>query len=109
MIVSRKNLIWHIEVKQLFDDGRTVTRNDLLNYSTTEIVSEQLDKVYKDKVNYHYYIPIDGTSYYRGMKVSLGNDLKPGNNYKIEILVWLESENHSDFKSNTVTLRNYQK
>lgn len=103
------NLIWHIEVKQLFDDGRTVTRNDLLNYSTTEIVSEQLDKVYKDKVNYHYYIPIDGTSYYRGMKVSLGNDLKPGNNYKIEILVWLESENHSDFKSNTVTLRNYQK
>ena len=103
------NLIWHIEVKQLFDDGRTVTRNDLLNYSTTEIVSEQLDKVYKDKVNYHYYIPIDGTSYYRGMKVSLGNDLKPDNNYKIEILVWLESENHSDFKSNTVTLRNYQK
>lgn len=103
------NLTWHIEVKQLFDDGRTVTRNDLLNYSTTEIVSEQLGKVYKDKVNYHYYIPIDGTSYYRGMKVSLGNDLKPGNNYKIEILVWLESENHSDFKSNTVTLRNYQK
>lgn len=103
------NLTWHIEVKQLFDDGRTVTRNDLLNYSTTEIVSEQLDKVYKDKVNYHYYIPIDGTSYYRGMKVSLGNDLKPDNNYKLEILVWLESENHSDFKSNTVTLRNYQK
>lgn len=103
------NLTWHIEVKQLFDDGRTVTRNDLLNYSTTEIVSEQLGKVYKDKVNYHYYIPIGGTSYYRGMKVSLGNDLKPGNNYKIEILVWLESENHSDFKSNTVTLRNYQK
>ena len=102
------NLTWHIEVKQLFDDGRTVTRNDLLNYSTTEIVSEQLDKVYKDKVNYHYYIPIDGTSYYRGMKVSLGNDLKPDNNYKLEILVWLESENHSDFKSNTVTLRNYQ-
>lgn len=103
------NLTWHIEVKQLFDDGRTVTRNDLLNYSTTEIVSEQLGKVYKDKVNYHYYIPIDGTSYYRGMKVSLGNDLKPNNKYKIEILVWLESENHSDFKSNTVTLRNYQK
>lgn len=103
------NLTWHIEVKQLFDDGRTVTRNDLLNYSTTEIVSEQLDKVYKDKVNYHYYIPIDGTSYYRGMKVSLGKYLKPDNNYKLEILVWLESENHSDFKSNTVTLRNYQK
>lgn len=103
------NLTWHIEVKQLFDDGRTVTRNDLLNYSTTEIVSEQLGTVYKDKVNYHYYIPIDGTSYYRGMKVSLGNDLKPDNNYKLEILVWLESENHSDFKSNTITLRNYQK
>lgn len=103
------NLTWHIEVKQLFDDGRTVTRNDLLNYSTTEIVSEQLGTVYKDKVNYHYYIPIDGTSYYRGMKVSLGNDLKPDNNYKIDILVWLESENHSDFKSNTVILRNYQK
>lgn len=103
------NLTWHIEVKQLFDDERTVTRNDLLNYSTTEIVSEQLGTVYKDKVNYHYYIPIDGTSYYRGMKVSLGNDLKPDNNYKLEILVWLESENHSDFKSNTVTLRNYQK
>lgn len=103
------NLTWHIEVKQLFDDGRTVTRNDLLNYSTTEIVSEQLVTVYKDKVNYHYYIPIDGTSYYRGMKVSLGNDLKPDNNYKLEILVWLESDNHSDFKSNTVTLRNYQK
>lgn len=103
------NLTWHIEVKQLFDDERTVTRNDLLNYSTTEIVSEQLVTVYKDKVNYHYYIPIDGTSYYRGMKVSLGNDLKPDNNYKLEILVWLESENHSDFKSNTVTLRNYQK
>lgn len=103
------NLTWHIEVKQLFDDGRTVTRNDLLNYSTTEIVSEQLGTVYKDKVNYHYYIPIDGTSYYRGMKVSLGNDLKPDKNYKIEILVWLESENHSDFKSNTVILRNYQK
>ena len=102
------NLTWHIEVNQLFDDGRTVTRNDLLNYSTTEIVSEQLGTVYKDKVNYHYYIPIDGTSYYRGMKVSLGNDLKPDNNYKLEILVWLESENHSDFKSNTVTLRNYQ-
>lgn len=103
------NLTWHIEVKQLFDDGRAVTRNDLLNYSTTEIVSEQLATVYKDKVNYHYYIPIDGTSYYRGMKVSLGNDLKPDNNYKLEILVWLESENHSDFKSNTITLRNYQK
>lgn len=103
------NLTWHIEVKQLFDDGRAVTRNDLLNYSTTEIVSEQLGTVYKDKVNYHYYIPIDGTSYYRGMKVSLGNDLKPDNNYKLEILVWLESENHSDFKSNTITLRNYQK
>lgn len=103
------NLTWHIEVKQLFDDGRAVTRNDLLNYSTTEIVSEQLSTVYKDKVNYHYYIPIDGTSYYRGMKVSLGNDLKPDNNYKLEILVWLESENHSDFKSNTITLRNYQK
>lgn len=103
------NLTWHIEVKQLFDDERTVTRNDLLNYSTTEIVSEQLVTVYKDKVNYHYYIPIDGTSYYRGMKVSLGNDLKPDNNYKLEILVWLESDNHSDFKSNTVTLRNYQK
>ena len=43
------------------------------------------------------------------MKVSLGNDLKPDNNYKIDILVWLESENHSDFKSNTVILRNYQK
>nr|WP_308656935.1 type II secretion system protein [uncultured Agathobacter sp.] len=105
------NLTWHIEVKQLFDDGRTVTRNDLLNYSTTEIVGEHQpsNKVYRDKVNYHYYTPIDGTSYYRGMKVSLGNDLNPGNNYKIEILVWLESENHSDFKSNTVTLRNYQK
>lgn len=103
------NLTWHIEVKQLFDDERAVTRNDLLNYSTTEIVSEQLATVYKDKVNYHYYIPIDGTSYYRGMKVSLGNDLKPDNNYKLEILVWLESENHSDFKSNTITLRNYQK
>lgn len=103
------NLTWHIEVKQLFDDERTVTRNDLLNYSTTEIVSEQLVTVYKDKVNYHYYIPIDGTSYYRGMKISLGNDLKPDNNYKLEILVWLESDNHSDFKSNTVTLRNYQK